>query len=76
MASFLGRVCGLTLCQLDGTCADAWKRRGQVRAARGADAEALTDLSTAVALEKVADEEVLHQRGLVRPAPPPSPSSC
>lgn len=49
----------------DQTCADAWKRRGQVRAARNQDSEALVDLSTAVQLDKTGDEELLHQRGLV-----------
>lgn len=43
---------------------EAWKRRGQSRAALGQDAEAILDLTRAAELAPN-DSDVLHQRGLV-----------
>jgi tetratricopeptide (TPR) repeat protein len=43
--------------------ADAWKRRGQTRAALGFDAEAIKDLTKAASLSP--DHECFHQRGIV-----------
>ena len=47
----------------DKTCADAWKRRGQTRAALGFDAEAIKDLTKASEISP--DHECFHQRGIV-----------
>ena len=48
---------------IDPTIADAWKRRGQTKAARGLAADALQDLSKALELGN--DPDVYTQRGLV-----------
>jgi len=48
---------------IDPACGDAWKRRGQSRAAMGQDVEALQDLSQAMRL--LNDFECHHQRGIV-----------
>jgi len=42
---------------------DAYKRRGQTRAARGLDQDGLKDLTAAISMAK--DHEVYHQRGLI-----------
>ena len=49
--------------QCDSTLADAWKRRGQTRAAMNQLADALTDLTKAAELDK--DPDVRFQRGMV-----------
>jgi tetratricopeptide (TPR) repeat protein len=48
---------------IDPACGDAWKRRGQSRAAMGQDLEALQDLTQAMRL--LNDYECHHQRGIV-----------
>jgi tetratricopeptide (TPR) repeat protein len=48
---------------IDSSCVDAWKRRGQARAAKGFDNDAIFDLTKAATLHP--DHEVFHQRGLV-----------
>jgi tetratricopeptide (TPR) repeat protein len=48
---------------IDPACGDAWKRRGQSRAALGQDMEALQDLTQAMRL--LNDYECHHQRGIV-----------
>jgi tetratricopeptide (TPR) repeat protein len=48
---------------VDPSVADAWKRRGQTRAALGFDNEAIKDLTKAIALQP--DHESYHQRGIV-----------
>ena len=47
---------------IDPACGDAWKRRGQSRAAMGQDVEALQDLTQAMRL--LNDYECHHQRGI------------
>lgn len=49
---------------IDVTCMEAWKRRGQSKAALGQDAEAILDLTHAAELAPK-DSDVMHQRGLV-----------
>ena len=49
--------------EVDKKCYEAWKRRGQARAANGALDSAVADLTESVRLKKDADG--LHQRGLV-----------
>lgn len=49
--------------KIDSTLSDAWKRRGQTRAARGQHSAALSDLTKA--LEYGSDSDVYIQRGLV-----------
>lgn len=64
--------------KIDDTCMEAWKRRGQSRAAMGQDAEAVLDLTRAAELAPK-DADIYHQRGLIyfklvprsRPPPPP-----
>ena len=48
---------------LDPKVSDAWKRRGQTRAALGLDADAIKDLTKAASIS--ADYECFHQRGIV-----------
>jgi tetratricopeptide (TPR) repeat protein len=65
--------------KIDDTCMEAWKRRGQSRAAMGQDAEAVLDLTRAAELAPK-DADIYHQRGLIyfklvprsRPSPPTS----
>eukprot|EP01104_Vermistella_antarctica_P011610 TRINITY_DN3259_c0_g1_i1.p1 TRINITY_DN3259_c0_g1~~TRINITY_DN3259_c0_g1_i1.p1 ORF type:complete len:828 (-),score=152.43 TRINITY_DN3259_c0_g1_i1:364-2847(-) len=47
---------------LDPSCSDAWKRRGQSKAALQLDNDAIADLTKAMHICK--DHEVCHQRGL------------
>ncbi len=62
--------------KIDDTCMEAWKRRGQSRAAMGQDAEAVLDLTRAAELAPK-DADIYHQRGLIyfklvpRSRPPP-----
>jgi tetratricopeptide (TPR) repeat protein len=49
--------------EIDPNVSDAWKRRGQTRAALGLDAEAIKDLTKAASIS--ADYECFHQRGIV-----------
>jgi tetratricopeptide (TPR) repeat protein len=49
--------------KIDPTAHDAWKRRGQTRAALGCTMDALNDLSRA--LELSSDPDIYYQRGLV-----------
>jgi tetratricopeptide (TPR) repeat protein len=49
---------------IDGTIADAWKRRGQTRAARGLVKSAIKDLTKAISLLP-GEADMYHQRGLV-----------
>jgi len=52
-----------TALEIDPKVSDAWKRRGQTRAALGQDAEAIKDLTKAASIS--ADYECFHQRGIV-----------
>jgi tetratricopeptide (TPR) repeat protein len=62
--------------KIDDACMEAWKRRGQSRAAMGQDAEAVLDLTRAAELAPK-DADIYHQRGLIyfklvpRSRPPP-----
>ena len=49
--------------EIDPKVPDAWKRRGQTRAALGQDADAIKDLTKAASIS--ADHECFHQRGIV-----------
>jgi len=49
--------------EIEPNVSDAWKRRGQTRAALGLDAEAIQDLTKAASIS--ADYECFHQRGIV-----------
>jgi tetratricopeptide (TPR) repeat protein len=49
---------------IDGSIADAWKRRGQTRAARGLVKSAIKDLTKAISLLP-GEADMYHQRGLV-----------
>ena len=49
--------------EIDPNCSDAWKRRGQTRAALGQDGDAIQDLTKAAGI--TADHECFHQRGIV-----------
>lgn len=51
-------------CALQSDCSDAWKRRGQVRAATNREFEALRDVRRAARLAPL-DAEPLHQRGVI-----------
>jgi tetratricopeptide (TPR) repeat protein len=53
-----------TAINIDGSCMEAWKRRGQSRAAIGQDAEAIVDLTRAAELAPK-DADIYHQRGLI-----------